>query len=263
MEHPDAPSGFVTLYSYKEPFMPFKQGHGFEGVLLFDGKTDKIQCHLCGEWMAYLPNHLKREHAMRASEYKELVGLRQTTALISEKQRAKLIEVSLDKRKANLKKGRAKTEEEKEKIRQTLKNFVREAQNERGTCPEQLLDRLRKKHEESFAKHGRAPTKEELGDGLTKTIIKIHGSMKRACELAGVDYRRPGVNIGKDNNVYSREDLIQILIDFEEREGRQVSWSDIRRKLVPSSIHFSREFKTLKNAKRVAHKEKLRRAKLK
>lgn len=113
MEHPEAPSGFVTLYHYKEPFMKFEGGFGFQGVLLFDGKTDKVQCHLCGNWMDYLPNHLMREHSMKASAYKDLVGLRQSTALLNEAQREKLIESGLEKRIKNLKVRGKKTEEEK------------------------------------------------------------------------------------------------------------------------------------------------------
>lgn len=50
LEYEEAPSGFVTLYNYKEPFMKFKEGYGFQGVLLFDGTSDKIQCHFCGNW---------------------------------------------------------------------------------------------------------------------------------------------------------------------------------------------------------------------
>ena len=97
MEYDDAPSGFVKLYSYKEPFMPFHGagifdiGYGFEGVLLFDGKSDKIQCHFCGDWYDFLPSHIRKEHSIKTSEYKELVGLTSRTALISEKVRTKMI----------------------------------------------------------------------------------------------------------------------------------------------------------------------------
>lgn len=62
LEYPEAPSGFVTLYNYKEPFMPFtdpdtREGFGYGGVLVFDGVSDKVQCHLCGEWYHALGNH--------------------------------------------------------------------------------------------------------------------------------------------------------------------------------------------------------------
>ena len=42
MEYEEAPSGYVTLYNYKEPFMPYREGYGYLGVVLFDGETDKV-----------------------------------------------------------------------------------------------------------------------------------------------------------------------------------------------------------------------------
>lgn len=53
MEYEDSPSGFVTLYNYKEPFMKYEEGYGLKGVLLFDGKTGRVQCHMCGAPWAY------------------------------------------------------------------------------------------------------------------------------------------------------------------------------------------------------------------
>src|SRR6185436_14180348 len=141
MEFEEAPSGFVKLYNYKEPFMKFDRGFGYEGVLLFDGKTDKIQCHFCGQWFSQLGHHLHKEHNMLASEYKDEVGLLQTTALIGEELRAKLIQKNLGKRLKNLRPGKKKTRAEKEKIRKTLKANAlrRETQNRFGTSPLQLI----------------------------------------------------------------------------------------------------------------------------
>src|SRR3990167_11305295 len=104
IEYEEAPSGFIKLYKYKEPFMKFQEGFGFEGVLAMDGNGDKIQCHLCGNWYEVLGNHLHREHNMKASDYKRLVGLRQNTALISEKVREKMVTNGIERFK-NLKPG--------------------------------------------------------------------------------------------------------------------------------------------------------------
>lgn len=102
IEYEEAPSGNVTFYNYKEPLMKFEQGHGFIGALVFDTESDKIQCHLCGEWFGHLPSHLAKEHNMRSAAYKDLVGLNQTTALINESMRAKMIASGLKKRMKNL-----------------------------------------------------------------------------------------------------------------------------------------------------------------
>lgn len=195
MEYPDAPSGSVMLYNYKEPFMRYDKGYGYQGVLLFDVEDDKVQCHLCGEWFAYLPNHLHREHSTSAREYKEMVGLSQTTALIGEAQRAKLIETALGRRTfKNLRPGVAKTEAEKQKIRETLKKLTVERQNKLGTCPAQLIEKLRNK----YHKLGRTPS--EKIDGFQKeTYERVFGSWKEACARSGIPYVRPGVNRNYDH----------------------------------------------------------------
>jgi hypothetical protein len=139
MEYEDAPSGYVKLYNYKEPYMKFVGGFGYQGTILFDGETQKIQCHFCGNWYDFLAPHIAAEHNMRASEYKSIVGLNQSTALISEKHREKLIANGLNKRLQNLRNRRGKKHslESRKKIAETLKNRTREKENKSGTCPEQ------------------------------------------------------------------------------------------------------------------------------
>lgn len=218
MEYESAPSGYVTLYNYKEPFMHFKQGYGFEGVLLFDGTTDTIQCHFCGNWFGSLPHHLAREHGMSASEYKKKVGLRQTTALISETLRSKLIANGNQKRLQNLRKGGKKTEEQKKKISATLRNLVRETQNELGTCPEQIIDRLLKQYKEL----GRTPGSKEIKG--YETMIRVYGSYKKACEVAGIPYNDPleALKRGriKRSLKTSKEVIINFMFEFFVKEGK-------------------------------------------
>lgn len=210
LEYPDAPSGFVTLYNYKEPFMPFSfegEGYGYEGVLLFDGTTDKIQCHLCGGWYKAMGNHLHREHNMLASAYKEIVGLRQTTALVSESLRAKMIANGLDKRLQNLRAGGKKTEKQKKKISETLKRVVREKENETGTCPMQLLDRLKALSD----KLGRCPTNRECG--FEASIVRVYGSFSEACKLIGLIPRKSGQTLGNKRYI-TKEQTIDFVKNF-------------------------------------------------
>lgn len=182
MEYEDSPSGFVTLYNYKEPFMKYEEGYGFQGVLLFDGETDKVQCHLCGQWYVALSNHLAAEHSMRANQYKEEVGLSKRTALIGEKMRAKLIASGLDKRLQNLRsrKGIKHTEATKALIRKNHQGKTREHQNSKGTCPEQLIDRLVKEYQ----KQGKTPIERDLG--FHEALIKTYGTYRNACKYAGI-----------------------------------------------------------------------------
>lgn len=188
MEYEDSPSGFVTLYNYKEPFMKYEKGYGFQGVLLFDGETDKVQCHLCGEWYIALSNHLIKEHAMRADQYKEEVGLIKNTALIGENLRAKLIAQGLDKRLQNLRsrKGVKHTPESRKMISNSLKENRREKQNMNGTCPEQLIDRLIKEYQKNGYK---TPSIKKIQ--FAEALYKTYGTYKNACEIAGIPYNDP------------------------------------------------------------------------
>lgn len=180
IEYEDAPSGNVTFYNYKEPLMRFEEGYGFIGALVFDTDTDKIQCHFCGGWYGSLPHHLKAEHNMNASAYKEAVGLNQTTALISESMREKLISSGLDKRLQNLRAGGRKSQETKDKIRKTLKKNTAEMKNLRNCCPEQLIERLKNKYIEI----GHTPSEKTLG--FSTTLVKTFGTYREACRLAGI-----------------------------------------------------------------------------
>lgn len=224
IEYPDAPSGNVTFYNYKEPLMKFDRGHGYIGALVFDTETDKVQCHLCGEWFVQLAHHLKREHNMSASAYKEEVGLFQTTALIGEKFREKLIASGLDKRLQNLrqahlerkKNGFKKSEATILKTRETVKRNAEKAEwkNLRGTCPEQLLDRLQKIYQregDNFA------LREHVG--FQDLLKKTYGTVKEACRLAGVPYRIPGTTKPKPHK-YNDEQVIDFVKEFASRFNR-------------------------------------------
>lgn len=210
LEYEQAPSGYVTLYNYKEPFMKFRQGFGFMGVLVFDGETDKIQCHYCGEWFENLSHHLHREHNMKASEYKEAVGLLQSTALLNEEQREKLIQAKIDNPTKNFnfsRKGVPISEETKKKISEGLKKNPIEKQNRWGTCPLQLIDRLKKLHD----KLGRTPRMCEIG--FIEAIENVYGGMKQACAIAGIPYRKPSETVTKRIK-YTKEEAIKWIRNF-------------------------------------------------
>jgi hypothetical protein len=149
------------MYHYKEPFMEFWDeelgtGYGLRGVLAFDGETDKIQCHFCGKWYGNLSHHISREHNMRVAEYKDRVGLRQSTALVNEHTRQKMIAAGQERFK-NLIPGGKKSKKTKKKISETLKKACAERENELGTCHDQLIDRYQKLAE----KLGRQPRQDE------------------------------------------------------------------------------------------------------
>lgn len=297
IEYEDAPSGYVTFYNYKEPLMNFDGGYGFKGAVVFDGESDKVQCHFCGDWFVALGNHLHKEHNMLVRDYKEAVGLSPNTALIGEKLRTRLVANGLERRLENLRPGKPHSQDTKNKIRGTLKKNYAEYQNLRNTCPEQLLERLRRLHREV----GRPLNSREIT--FNETLKVVYGSVRRACDLAGVPYNRVGFNNRKskytldycvselhrvylqDGNFpklrqlpsgfqkfsykklkrlalqreseykpsplkrrYTKEQLLNYLRVFKENHGRNPSWSDAKRKLLPSLSNYSYHFGGIKNA---------------
>jgi hypothetical protein len=243
MEYSDAPSGYVTLYNYKEPFTKYEGGHGYLGVLLFDGKTDKVQCHLCGAWENYLPYHLHREHNMSAGAYKLKVGLNKGSALLSEGAREKLIAKNHGIRLKNLRKGTKKTEKTKRKISKTVSEYRMEYRNTVGTCPEQLKERLRV----VARKLGRTPTNKEIRAlGFQGALRRVFGGYKNAIRLAGLKSNPTGIHIGKKES--DRDEMIQEIKTFIEVNGRDPAWSDCQRGLLRPYKTFCYKFKSFKKA---------------
>jgi hypothetical protein len=72
----------IPLYKAQPPFMPYKGGHGFLGVLMEDIDTGRIQCHLCGRLLKSIGKHLFHKHDMTTDEYRRETGLGKTTPLV-------------------------------------------------------------------------------------------------------------------------------------------------------------------------------------
>ncbi len=237
----DSPSGYVTFYNYKEPFMQFKDGFGYEGVLLYDELDGTVQCHLCGKWFESLGHHVNRAHSMKSSAYKLKVGLNQSSALISEKLREKLIlagRASLAQRLANLRLPK------KKKDKALFPTNTRQKQNRTGNCPMQLLNRIKQEAE----KVGRTPTALELESVVSKKTIKtIFGSMSNAVRLAGLSPRARGAGI--TYKTYTKEEILQIMVNFKEVYKRDPLMSDSKRGLIPGWGTFVKHFGSFNNAK--------------
>jgi hypothetical protein len=239
--------------------MPYEGGHGYRGVLLFDGSSDRVQCHFCGSWEQNLPAHLWYSHKTKAMVYKKMVGLGKRTALISETIREKLIASGHEQRMNNLRPGKKLTAEQRKKIAKGLAEYYKttEMQNVHGTCPLQLITKLRTLAE----KLGRAPKHDEIPS--YESYMKVFGSVKNALLRAGITPRKSGVNVtwraGKQKNVgtidqrYTRELVLGMVRDFMKEHGRDPSISDCRRGLLPSHSTFTTMFGGLRAAIRTAN----------
>lgn len=82
------------LYKAQEPFMEAPAAHGFLGVIMYDDKEDKVQCHICGKWMEHVGGHINKAHGVSGEDYKDRFGLAQRIALCGSGYSAKRREIA-------------------------------------------------------------------------------------------------------------------------------------------------------------------------
>lgn len=252
-------SDLVYLH-YKEPLkkIPKKEGVGYYGTILMSKKMDRIQCHICGELFESLGSHLNRTHGTTAKEYREKYQVARGTALISEAYRLRLKNRMLEWIK-NM------TPEEKEEYKRKVLAAVRksndsrpyrkktplrlEVKNKRGTCPDQLLDKIKRVAKEL----GRTPGRKEFDDyfGTHKyqtNILQTFGGWKNAVRMCGFEpYESKKGRAG-----YSKEHLLALLRVFYKRKGIIPSTSDFKRGVFPDMNVYLRNFGSIKEARKLA-----------
>lgn len=266
---------FLTLGHYKLPLKPVEQGFGYLGAVSVTLDGEKIQCHECGGLYANLACHVKQVH-MPAKEYREKYQLAPTNSLISEKERERMVEVgkriyqsmSVEERQAlhqkrneALKAWRAQVQL---KGRYQPKESL-EHKNIKGTCPDQLLEHIKK-----VATHfGRTPTLKDLieydkGSQRYKHLIfTTFGSWKNALKILEMSpetanataekgyIKRKGRGLGMKSG-YGKEALLEHLRMFYEERGKIPTSSDFKRGLLPTEDAYKRNFGSIKHARFLA-----------
>ena len=87
------PADLFPLYKPEPPFMRFKGGVGYMGVILQSHSTGKIQCHFCGELHRNIAKHAWHKHGkMTDDSYREQTGLDRHTPLVCESTSQKIRE---------------------------------------------------------------------------------------------------------------------------------------------------------------------------
>lgn len=237
----------VMFYGYKEPLKKFQGGFGYHGVLTYSKDKGKVQCHICGRLFKSLSNHITRCHGLTAKEYKFKTGLAQTTALISEETREKMLlrpRGCNDEQLRKVQKDYIKSGKRHKKIGKPL---ALEIKNKRGTCPDQLLDIIDK----TIKSYGRVPTVKEFlsfhNGKFLASIEKTYGSWGRALKKMN---QRPR---GETKQKHTKDDLIEAIKNFYEVNNRTPRWSDFNRGLLPPASSYYRDFKNLNHARLVAN----------
>jgi len=247
----------LTLHNYKEPLTKVPDGFGYMGTITSTNDGNYIQCHICGRLYANMGGHLYAAHKMTAREYKDMFGLKYTSALISENERMRLKKKSLDwlkkltdeekeayiakHKEAYYEKGRAKrakTGQPKEKLEQ---------KNEKGSCPDQVLAKIRQVADEM----GRTPSKAEFiahlgSQRFVHLAYKLFGSWTLAVELAGLTPKSK--ELSKDYKRYDDGELLSSLRDFALQNGVEPTKSDFNRGVLPPYPLYVERFGSLPKA---------------
>lgn len=240
----------IIFYGYKEPLRKFEGGYGYLGVLSYDKSKGKVQCHLCGLLFRMINNgHLGRIHGITAREYKEKTGLSQMTALMGEETREKIITTRghnpncAEVLKEAQKKRRERLANGDKDLQSGFKMSL-EVRNKRGTCPDQLLDKISK----TIKSYGRVVTADEFKKfhhgRFLGSVYRTYGTWEHALSLLGYRSFR-----GKH---YKEEELLEAMRNFYLVNKRTPRYSDFNRGLLPSYWTYKNKFGTFNEARKRA-----------
>jgi len=241
-------SGFIPLYKGEPPFMPYKGGHGFMGVVLQHQASGKIQCHLCGGLYENVLLHVRTAHKkFSALKFRTSIGVNRGTPLCSPKvseSRARTWVNLTPAKRAAIKKNLAAGNKERIKKGKFGKGTKRnvQMQNKVGSCDLQLKTRVLKLSE----KLGRLPTTKELNQdsSLYSLIYPRFGSYANALAAWGIDAklvaekdafskakrREAHAKANQARAMHSKDSLLRAVKLFAAKHGRAPRSTDLRRR---------------------------------
>lgn len=248
-------SGQILVYeNYKEPLKPIpkNKGFGYYGTVALTDDKEFVQCHICGNLFANVGMHLTL-HKVNARTYKDTYGLAQMTALISEPERRRLQERSVNKMGGKLpdhlkeynhkvQQGLIKHNGNKSKDGVNRGGWSLEKRNIEGKCPEQVLEKIR----ELADKLGTTPSYDEF---IREYNYQFMGAIKFQHNTWTDAVHKLGMKTKDELRRPDKDSLIQELQDFQKQYGRIPMTSDFNRGLLRDRGVFIRIFGTLNNAR--------------
>jgi hypothetical protein len=234
--------GQVFRREDKDPFP--SSGKSIKGALEYNPAAETVRCHECGEWFQSVGCHVGFHAGMTARDYRNRHGLRAVTPLcaplLSEHRRNSptlpFKDVSIRLR-ADAAKTRA-TALAREMGAPRNSPQTAEQKNVKGYCPVQIPDTIRKLADEL----GHCPTRRDVTPQFYDAALTLHGSWAEACFSAGIDPSRiVGVN-------YSKERLLDMLIDFYALNHRLPYTREFGRLKLPAYNTFAKYFGSMGNA---------------
>ena len=216
-------------------------GKSFFGVLEYNTRTDRLRCHVCGQWQRHLASHIYHHHHLSAREYKTRHGLNLSTALIGERTRRLKSQSSIERI--------WNRPEIMAQIRSAARHsgpprgIRSELRNRREICPEQLMDRLMEIADENG---GRLPLKEMYGRKIYRATVF------RAFNLRDMRSVRTLVSVAREDGPTGKKLLVEAVRDFYARYGDLPRNSDSGRSFLYSFDLLRSRFGTVGAAFRAA-----------
>lgn len=255
--------GYNMVYKGVPPFMKYEGGYGYQGVLLEQEDTGKLQCHICGKHFMSLPGHIYFKHGLTADEYKKQVGLNLGTPIVSESISKKIRksifeqpESEIKRRMEMFKKTHTQRKEGRLKAH-GISGKNSQFNNKHGTCPEQVKEQFW----EIYHKHGRIPFIKELNRRLRYIIEKRFSGYEEACVAWGVtraeflEHKEKVRQIRADTVYEHKAGVCNIDLDYVRRyyldyfgvKKRLPSWGEVKLIGAPCEYQFRKAFGTSKS----------------
>lgn len=244
--------GKCFLYRQKAPFVP--SGKSVYGALEYNEERDEVRCHECGEWFRMLGYHIRKMHTVLPLEYRLRHGLNRNAGLcgvqaglsIAARGGRRLSKAEFEViRQKGIKaaaEARRKRELEPHRLSPEVGDLHYEQRNERGRCDAQLFAALHA----LAVQCGHTPTRKDLdraGIHATSACAAFNvGTMSDLFSLVGL---RPNSS-GSPGHItppgLKREELIEIIRDFNANFGRPPKAKDARGGVLPTAKVFARVF---------------------
>lgn len=128
-----------------------------------------------------------------------------------------------------------------------------ELKNLRGTCPDQLLDKIKKCSEAI----GRTPSVKDFVEWSGSRrhfdlIQKTFGTWVKAKKMVGMKESKRGIKKGVVKSKYSDEELLEYLQMFKTKTGNIPTTTDCERGLLPNQSIYFRRFGGIAKARELA-----------
>lgn len=244
---PDTPA--LTV-GFKDPLTPIKKGFGFYGTLAYNEAKTHTQCFICGFFFENLGIHVSKIHGKKARDYRLEYGLGAQTSLVAPVTRQKYVRYwesltaeQREQKAQQLAATRSQTQRELSlKGAYAKKSLYKK--NQEGRCPEQLLDKIKTLRDKLGATPSGRRFVEEYGEGYMGSVRLTFGSWTEALKILDLVPHKSG-----RKNSHSKQSILQQMIDFQLRYGREPYTKDLTSGLLPSHFTFNRYFGGLEAAR--------------